>query len=298
MEGEPRFEMKFIRRARDRRQEPGGHDPAADGRGQVSAARRDQPGRGRRRIPEDARRAVRLSRDHPRQRRGGVVLARSAADARRLRQQARRRPADARRPPIVCRRRLGGHAGRRSAAGRTAGKRARQERRRVLLERQRPPDARRPHLSGHAARRYRKGVGGEVGHDAGSQHGQPDSCGEAGRHDPADRHDQGSGRNRSSSPTSATAAASRSRFPIQDSWIWKMDATMAVEDTTHATFWRRLVRWLVDGVPDPVALYDGSRSRRAGRTDEAHRGSRRPGVRRSERRAGGRAGHVAVRQDH
>jgi hypothetical protein len=33
-----------------------------------------------------------------------------------------------------------------------------------------------------------------------------------------------------------------------------MDATMTVEDTTHAMFWRRLVRWLVDGVPDPVSL--------------------------------------------
>ena len=43
-------------------------------------------------------------------------------------------------------------------------------------------------------------------------------------------------------------------FPIQDSWNWKMDASMAVEDTTHATFWRRLVRWLVDGVPDHVML--------------------------------------------
>src|SRR5207244_6831372 len=43
-------------------------------------------------------------------------------------------------------------------------------------------------------------------------------------------------------------------FPIQDSWVWKMDATMAVEDTTHVMFWRRLVRWLVDGVPDPVSL--------------------------------------------
>ena len=41
-------------------------------------------------------------------------------------------------------------------------------------------------------------------------------------------------------------------FPIQDSWIWKMDASMSVEDTTHATFWRKLVRWLVDGVPEPV----------------------------------------------
>jgi hypothetical protein len=43
-------------------------------------------------------------------------------------------------------------------------------------------------------------------------------------------------------------------FPIQDSWVWKMDARMAVTDTTHATFWRRLVRWLVDGVPEPVSL--------------------------------------------
>ena len=33
-----------------------------------------------------------------------------------------------------------------------------------------------------------------------------------------------------------------------------MDATIPVTDTTHATFWRRLVRWLVDGVPDPVAI--------------------------------------------
>ena len=43
-------------------------------------------------------------------------------------------------------------------------------------------------------------------------------------------------------------------FPIQDSWVWKMDATMDVEDMTHVTFWRRLVRWLVDGVPDPVSV--------------------------------------------
>ena len=33
-----------------------------------------------------------------------------------------------------------------------------------------------------------------------------------------------------------------------------MDATIPVTDTTHATFWRRLVRWLVDGVPDPVSI--------------------------------------------
>ena len=43
-------------------------------------------------------------------------------------------------------------------------------------------------------------------------------------------------------------------LPIQDSWVWKMDAKVAIEDTTHATFWRRLVRWLVDGVPGQVEM--------------------------------------------
>ena len=41
-------------------------------------------------------------------------------------------------------------------------------------------------------------------------------------------------------------------LPVQDSWLWRMDAKMAVTDTTHAMFWRRLIRWLVDGVPEQV----------------------------------------------
>jgi uncharacterized membrane protein len=41
-------------------------------------------------------------------------------------------------------------------------------------------------------------------------------------------------------------------MPVQDTWIWRMDAKMAVTDTTHAMFWRRLIRWLVDGVPSQV----------------------------------------------
>jgi uncharacterized membrane protein len=43
-------------------------------------------------------------------------------------------------------------------------------------------------------------------------------------------------------------------MPIQDSWIWRMDVKMPVTDTTHQMFWRRLVRWLVDGVPDQVNI--------------------------------------------
>ena len=43
-------------------------------------------------------------------------------------------------------------------------------------------------------------------------------------------------------------------MPIQDSWQWRMNAKMPVTDTTYATFWRRLGRWLVDDVPDKVML--------------------------------------------
>ena len=31
-----------------------------------------------------------------------------------------------------------------------------------------------------------------------------------------------------------------------------MDASVAVDDMTHETYWRQLLRWLVDGVPDQV----------------------------------------------
>ena len=41
-------------------------------------------------------------------------------------------------------------------------------------------------------------------------------------------------------------------FPVQDSWMWQMHASMRVEDQTHENFWRQLLRWLVDGVPDVV----------------------------------------------
>jgi len=43
-------------------------------------------------------------------------------------------------------------------------------------------------------------------------------------------------------------------LPIQDSWQWRMTPKLPVEDTTYATFWRRLARWLVDDVPDRVML--------------------------------------------
>ena len=46
-------------------------------------------------------------------------------------------------------------------------------------------------------------------------------------------------------------------FTVQDSWLWRMEARMPLTDTTHHTFWQRLLRWLVDGVPDKVMVSAG-----------------------------------------
>jgi uncharacterized membrane protein len=43
-------------------------------------------------------------------------------------------------------------------------------------------------------------------------------------------------------------------FTPQDSWLWQMHATISVEDQTHETFTRQLLRWLVDGAPEPVEV--------------------------------------------
>ncbi len=58
-------------------------------------------------------------------------------------------------------------------------------------------------------------------------------------------------------------------FPVQDSWHWQMHADIRVEDMTHENYWRQLLRWLVDGVPEhgrgahhaPSASKPASRSR-------------------------------------
>jgi hypothetical protein len=41
-------------------------------------------------------------------------------------------------------------------------------------------------------------------------------------------------------------------MPVQDTWMWRMHAKMDIKDQTHHTFWQRLTRWVVDGVPDRV----------------------------------------------
>lgn len=41
---------------------------------------------------------------------------------------------------------------------------------------------------------------------------------------------------------------------IQDSWLWQMHHDIAVEDATHETFWRQLLRWLVTDTPGRIAV--------------------------------------------
>lgn len=41
-------------------------------------------------------------------------------------------------------------------------------------------------------------------------------------------------------------------FSVFDSWVWQMHASVAVDDMTHEHFWRQLLRGLSDGVPDAV----------------------------------------------
>jgi uncharacterized membrane protein len=43
-------------------------------------------------------------------------------------------------------------------------------------------------------------------------------------------------------------------FGVQDSWTWKMDPHSPVDDRSYETFWRQLVRWSLDQVPDRVEL--------------------------------------------
>ena len=39
---------------------------------------------------------------------------------------------------------------------------------------------------------------------------------------------------------------------LQDTWQWQMHASITLEDQTHENYWRQMLRWLVDGVPGVV----------------------------------------------
>jgi uncharacterized membrane protein len=48
-------------------------------------------------------------------------------------------------------------------------------------------------------------------------------------------------------------------FPVQDSWNWQMHASIPVDDQTHERFWRQMLRLLVEGVPGPVDIHTTER---------------------------------------
>ena len=41
---------------------------------------------------------------------------------------------------------------------------------------------------------------------------------------------------------------------VQDTWTWQMHASIPVEDQTHERLWRQLIRYLVEGVPGQVEV--------------------------------------------
>ncbi len=43
-------------------------------------------------------------------------------------------------------------------------------------------------------------------------------------------------------------------FTTQDSWLWQMHADVPLEDMSHEVLWQQMLRWLVDGVPDAVSV--------------------------------------------
>jgi uncharacterized membrane protein len=40
----------------------------------------------------------------------------------------------------------------------------------------------------------------------------------------------------------------------QDTWLWQMHADVPLEDQSHESFWQQMLRWLVDRVPDAVSV--------------------------------------------
>ncbi len=41
---------------------------------------------------------------------------------------------------------------------------------------------------------------------------------------------------------------------LQDTWQWQMHSSIALEDQTHENYWRQLLRWVVDGAPGVVEV--------------------------------------------
>jgi uncharacterized membrane protein len=47
-------------------------------------------------------------------------------------------------------------------------------------------------------------------------------------------------------------------LPVIDTWMWQMHIDIPLEDQTHETFWKQLLRFMVSAVPDQIQLTLGS----------------------------------------
>ena len=112
-EGEPRYELKFLHRAVDEDKNLQVVTLLRTADNKYYRLLLDTAGAARRRVSQDARRAVRLQRADSRQHRGGRVHRRSAAHDGGVRRAPRRRAAHAGRRAVVLRGRLRRDAGRR-----------------------------------------------------------------------------------------------------------------------------------------------------------------------------------------
>ncbi|MFC1664155.1 glutamine amidotransferase [Pseudomonadota bacterium] len=43
-------------------------------------------------------------------------------------------------------------------------------------------------------------------------------------------------------------------FPVKNSWLWQMHHEIELADQTHEILWRQLLRWLIDSVPQRLSL--------------------------------------------
>ncbi len=43
-------------------------------------------------------------------------------------------------------------------------------------------------------------------------------------------------------------------LPVQDTWLWQMHADIPLEDMTHEVLWRQIMRWMVNEVPDQLMI--------------------------------------------
>ena len=209
-------------------------------------------------FPEDARRAVLLSRADSRQHRGQRVHRRSTADDLGFRRSARRRTDDDRRTPRICRRRLCRHAG-----GRRAARGAR-----VETAATRPA---RLQVVTHARRRQSTPVT-QIEKTEQASVKRWDELPQVISVNPIRQLKPGAtallrASTRTARESIALAYQRYGRgktlaFPVYDSWIWQMDAKIAVEDMTH------------ENVLAPVDAVAGRRRARSGRADQLARSGR------------------------